>query len=136
MRLLLDTNALIWLLNGDEQLSCEAKAAIEDESNMIFVSAVSVFEMAVKIRIGKLKMDLSSAVARIDESDIERLDIRDKHCLAMASIVAAPGHRDPFDLMLVAQAMTEDMTLVSSDHMLEHYPVNVLPCATGNPKSA
>jgi PIN domain nuclease of toxin-antitoxin system len=129
MRLLLDTNALIWLLSGDERLRQDVRDAIADEGNTIFVSAVSMFEMAVKVRIGKLDIDLASAVATIDESDIERLEIEDKHCLAMAAIAPVPGHRDPFDLMLVAQAMTEGLTVISSDHMLGHYPVTVMACA-------
>ena len=128
MRLLLDTNALIWLLSGDDRLRQDARDAITGEGNTVFVSAVSMFEMAVKIRIGKLAVDLDSAAARIDESDIERLEIEDKHCLAMAALTPVAAHRDPFDLMLVAQAMTEGLTIISSDPMLGRYPVTVMPC--------
>ncbi len=128
MKLLLDTNALIWLLKGDEQLGQGARAAINDESNTVFVSAVSIYEMAVKIRIGKLAVDLASVVARIDESDIERMGIEDRHCLVMANIMAVPGHRDPFDLMLVAQAMSDGLTIVSGDRKLKDYPVKVMAC--------
>ncbi len=128
MKLLLDTYALIWLLSGKDQLGHNAKDAINDERNTIFVSAVSIYEMALKIRIGKLAIDLDAAITRIDESDIERMEIEDKHCLAMTTIVALPGHRDPFDLMLIAQAMTEGLTIISSDHKLKEYPVNVLAC--------
>jgi PIN domain nuclease of toxin-antitoxin system len=128
MKLLLDTNALIWLLKGDEQLGQGARTAINDESNTVFVSAVSIYEMAVKIRIGKLTVDLASVVARIDESDIERMGIEDRHCLVMANIMAVPGHRDPFDLMLVAQAMSDGLTIVSGDRKLKDYPVKVMAC--------
>ena len=127
MRLLLDTNALIWLLDGDERLGREALDAIASDVNSVFVSAVSIFEMAVKIRIGKLSLDLGEAIARIDESDIERLGIEDRHCQAMADMAAAHGHRDPFDLMLVAQAMSDDLTLISGDSMMRHYPIALLP---------
>jgi len=128
MKLLLDTNALIWLLDGDDRLGRNARDAIIDDGNTVHVSAVSIYEMAVKIRIGKLAIDLAGAVARIDESDVERLEIEDEHCLAMAGIAPLPGHRDPFDLMLVAQAMTEGLTIISSDRMLEQYPVTVMRC--------
>ncbi len=128
MRLLLDTNALIRLLEGDNALDLGARKAIEDEANAVFVSAVSIYEMAVKIRIGKLAMDLPRAIAWLDESDIERLEIEDRHCLAMAGIAAVSGHRDPFDLMLVAQALTEGLTIVTSDRMLERYPIKVMSC--------
>ncbi len=128
MKLLLDTNALIWLLSGDDQLGPGARNAINDERNTIFVSAVSIYEMALKIRIGKLAIDLDAAITRIDESDIARMEIEDKHCLTMTNIIAVPGHRDPFDIMLIAQAMTDGLTIISSDHKLKEYPVKFLPC--------
>jgi PIN domain nuclease of toxin-antitoxin system len=128
MRLLLDTNALIWLLDGNERLGRGARDAINDEGNTTFVSAVSIYEMAVKIRIGKLAIDLATAISMIEESDIDRMDIEDRHCLAMANIVPLSGHRDPFDLMLVAQAMTDGLTIISSDQALKEYRVNVMAC--------
>jgi len=128
MKLLLDTNALIWLLSGKDQLGQGARDAINDERNSIFVSAVSIYEMAVKIRIGKLTIDLDTAITRIDESDIERMEIEDKHCLTMTTIIAVPGHRDPLGLMLIAQAMSDGLTIISRDHRLKAYPVNVLAC--------
>jgi len=126
MKLLLDTNALIWLLEDSDRLGPAARTAILDDANSLLVSTVSLFEMAIKIRIGKLALDLSEVLARLQESDVGRLDIEDRHCLAMAKIEAAPPHRDPFDLMLVAQAISDGLTIISGDAVMRHYPVTLI----------
>ncbi len=128
MRLLLDTNALIFLLRGDDRLGQVAREAIGNSDNTVFVSAVSLFEMAVKIRIGKLGLNLPAAFALIDGSAVQRLEIEDSHLEAMAQMVSVGGHRDPYDLMLIAQAMVENLVVVTSDRHFQSYPITVMTC--------
>ncbi len=131
MNMLLDTHALLWLFNGDDALGRDAREALADERNSVFVSAVSLYEIAVKIRIGKLTIDLDELVSRIDESDFDRLYVEDRHCAIMAGLPVIPKHRDPFDIMLVAQAIAENLAIVTSDAKLRQYPVTLIPCAGG-----
>jgi PIN domain nuclease of toxin-antitoxin system len=127
MRLLLDTHAFLWWLAGDAALSAPARAAIEVESNGIFVSAASGWEIAAKYRIGKLPGvaaivgDLSGAVADQGFTD---LPITLRHGQIAGAL---PGpHRDPFDRMLIAQAMLESLTLVSNEQGFDVYGVSRL----------
>ena len=128
MRLLLDTHALVWWLAGDPSLSTDAKAAIIDPENEIFVSAVSVREIATKYRIGRLlpqaaelALDLSGALA--SQGFIE-LPITILHGQTAGSL---PGpHSDPFDRMLIAQATPADLVLVSNEALFDRYAVRRL----------
>ena len=124
MRLLLDTHALLWWLSGDEALSAAARTAIADEDNGILVSTASIWEIATKHRIGKLPgfgavvADLGRAVAN---QGFVGLPIELRHGQAAGSL---PGpQRDPFDRMLVAQAMLENLVLVSNEHAFDAYGV-------------
>ena len=127
MRLLLDTRALLWWLAGDEAMSPAAKAAVQDLENEVFVSAASAWKIATKHRIGKLPLpaalmaDLEKAVA---DQGFASLPIQFRHGRAAGAL---PGpHRDPFDRMLVAQAMIEDMALVSNERAFDLYGVRRL----------
>lgn len=116
MRLLLDTHTLLWWLAGDQKLSRKARAAIGDEANEVFVSAASAWEITTKFRIGKLND--ASAVATDVEAVIasqgfKTLPVSVAHAQSAGSL---PGKlQDPFDRMLVAQAMLEGMTLVTNE---------------------
>ena len=127
MRLLLDTHALLWWLAGDESLSPEARTAIADEATAVHVSAASAWEITTKHRLGKLPgaqaivHDLDSVIAR---QSFDALSISLKHGQAAGAL---PGpHRDPFDRMLIAQAMLEDLFLVSNEHAFDVYGVTRL----------
>ena len=127
MRLLLDTHALLWWLAGDEALSVPARAAIADGGNDIFVSAASTWEIATKHRLGKLP-----GVAAI-AADLERaitgqgftgLPISIRHGQAAGTL---PGpHRDPFDRMLMAQALAGALVLVSNETIFDEYSITRL----------
>jgi len=116
VRLLLDTHTLLWWLGGDEALSGAAQAAIGELGNDIFVSAASAWEIATKHRIGKLPgtasivSDLSRTVA---EQGFSELSIGLRHGQVAGSLAGA--HRDPFDRMLIAQALLENLVLVSNE---------------------
>jgi PIN domain nuclease of toxin-antitoxin system len=122
VRLLLDTHAFIWWLTGGEALSAPAKAAIADAANKVHVSAASAWEIATKHRLGKLPKvaalaaDLAGAVAA---QGFLELPIGIHHAQMAGSL---PGlHRDPFDRMLIAQAMLEGLVLVSNETLFDSY---------------
>lgn len=127
MRLLLDTHTLLWWLDGDPLLSSAARAGIASEENEIFVSAVSAWEIATKFRIGKLSgaaevaADVSGCIA---SQSFRELPIHIRHGTAAGNL---PGpHRDPFDRMLIAQAMLDDLVLVSNERLFDTYAVRRL----------
>ncbi len=124
MRLLLDTNALIWALSHPARLSPQASGEIEDRSNEVFVSVVSVWEIGVKK--AKSKLDFSGNIeSMLAQKEFEPLPLTLRHGLAIEAL--PHQHHDPFDRMLIAQAQVEKLTLVTSDRMMQRYPVAVLP---------
>jgi PIN domain nuclease of toxin-antitoxin system len=127
MRLLLDTHTFLWFAWDDPQLSRAANDLIEDGSNQGFVSAASVWEMAIKVGTGKLV--LAKPLDRfldehLDVNEIEVLPIERRHSTYVASLPL--HHRDPFDRMLVAQSIIEAMPLVSADPALDAYGITRL----------
>ena len=127
MRLLLDTHAFLWWIAGDEALSETARAAIGDQGNAVFVSAASAWEITTKFRIGKLP-GVAAIVADLagvlDAQGFAPLAIAFEHAQAAGSL---PGPiKDPFDRMLIAQAMREDMVLVSNEAAFAAYGVQRL----------
>ncbi|WP_333835357.1 type II toxin-antitoxin system VapC family toxin [Rubrimonas sp.] len=127
MRLLLDTHALLWWLEGNPRLSADAQAAIGDVANTVLVSAASAWEIATKHRIGKLPgaavvaQDLAAFVAA-QGFEALAISLRDG---ARAGNLPGP-HRDPFDRMLIAQALTHDLPLVSNEAVFDSYGVRRL----------
>lgn len=127
MRLLLDTHAFLWFISNDPSLSSSAKASLEDENNDVFLSLASVWEMAIKVSLGKLSLptpfeEFITEQLRINA--IDRLPITVVHASA---VVGLPfHHRDPFDRLLVVQAQTEGLTLVSRDTALDAYGIGRL----------
>jgi PIN domain nuclease of toxin-antitoxin system len=124
LRLLLDTHALIWWLIGDEALSIPAREAIADETNTILVSAASAMEIATKFRIGKLPQAAMLArdfIAIMADQGFAELPISVHHALLAGQMNIA--HKDPFDRLLIAQALTEDLELVSNEAMFDDFAV-------------
>jgi PIN domain nuclease of toxin-antitoxin system len=126
LRLLLDTHALIWWLAGDRALTRAARDAISDQSNDVFVSAASAWEIATKHRIGKLPhaailaADIPGAIAR---QGFQELSITLRHAQIAGGL--SGQQRDPFDRMLIAQALHEQMTLVSQESFFGRYGVQM-----------
>jgi PIN domain nuclease of toxin-antitoxin system len=127
LRLLLDTHAFLWWLAGDDALSPSAKDAIADETNDVFVSAASAWEITTKYRIGKLP-GVVAVVADLDKAVADQGFIGLPIALRHGQVAGAlPGpHRDPFDRMLVAQAMLENLILVSNEHPFDAYGIGRL----------
>lgn len=124
MRLLLDTHTLLWWLNDDEKLGGRSRSLIGDPANDVLVSAVSLREITVKLRIGKLDADISEILGILPGEGFQRLDITDAHLIALAGL--AIHHRDPFDHLLMAQALAEGAHFVSEDRNVSLYGVPFL----------
>lgn len=127
MKVLLDTHTFIWFIAGSPRLSAPARAAIEAAENERFLSAASIFEMAIKISLGKLRIEepLDQLLAReIDSSAFSLLPIEVRHVAMLASLPF--HHRDPFDRLLAAQAHTDGMLLLSTDEAFDAYGIRRL----------
>ena len=127
MRVLFDTHILIWLVEGDKNLSAVARSAIEDENNSLYLSIVSLWEITIKLSLGKLDLQLS--VDEMVESflipgGIEILQIETSHLSILRDLPL--HHRDPFDRLIIAQAKSEQMTLISADGMFDQYGISLL----------
>lgn len=124
MRILVDTHAFLWFVAGDQRLSTRARRRIEDPGSDRFLSVASVWETAIKISLGKLTLAVSLDTL-IDEGATDNgfalLDFRREHAVAVMHLPF--HHRDPFDRLLVCQAMTDRLTIVSSDAALDAYPI-------------
>jgi PIN domain nuclease of toxin-antitoxin system len=127
MRLLLDTQVVVWWLNADRKLGKLARRAIELEAVVVWVSAAAVWEIAIKAAAGHLSFDdpLPAAVIRaVEYTRFQPLTITARHALAAGNLPL--HHRDPFDRMLIAQAQLEGLTIVTSDTAFEDYDVKLL----------
>ena len=120
---LLDTHALIWFLEGDAQLSSTAKTIILDTDNRLLVSVASLWEMAIKMSIGKLTLTQSveQIIARLPVEFIELLSIEVPHILAIQQLPFY--HKDPFDRLLIAQTKTENLTIISNETIFDQYDI-------------
>ncbi|MDR1241946.1 MAG: type II toxin-antitoxin system VapC family toxin [Deltaproteobacteria bacterium] len=123
MRILLDTNALLWALANAPRIA-PVKELLLDDGNEVFVSTVSWWEIAIKTRIGKLNASLPELRATALESGFLELPLLGSHAEMLATIPR--HHNDPFDHMLVAQAMAEPMRLITGDNVLSQYTALVL----------
>ncbi|HET6998793.1 MAG TPA: type II toxin-antitoxin system VapC family toxin [Solirubrobacterales bacterium] len=126
MKLLLDTHTLIWTLLDQSRFSSTSIDAIKDESNQVFVSVLSAWEIEIKRAKGKLPMPTPVGEA-LEKQRFATIPVTLDHVLAVESLPR--HHRDPFDRMLIAQAQLESMTLITSDRTIRKYPVAVLPAA-------
>jgi len=124
MRLLLDTHALLWWLEENPSLPRSARKLIANKSNDVLVSAASAWEVATKVRLGKLPVAIDLAhdfSAYLDRERFETLAVSAEHGIR-AGLLPDP-HKDPFDRMLIAQALAENLTIVSNDVVFDGYGV-------------
>lgn len=124
MRLLLDTHVWLWWLGDDRRLGRRARQALGNPRSEVYVSAASAWEIAIKMSLGKLRVQKADLEAEIAANGFLELPIKTRHALAAGRL--APVHEDPFDRMLVAQARVEDLAVVSADPVFEGYGVSVL----------
>ena len=129
MNLLLDTHAIIWSLEAPEKLTLGARAAIEDLGNRVYVSPASTWEMTIKVGTGKLALPpalQSWLPARLAAVRMAELPVLMRHTLAVEQL--PHHHNDPFDRLLLAQALMEGLTLVTRDPVMGAYGVPLLRC--------
>ena len=127
MKLLLDTHTFIWWDSEPDKLSPPALAACQDRANTLLLSVASVWEMQIKIQLGKLKLNLPlSEVIEGQQkaNNTEVLPVMLSHVFALQNLPT--HHKDPFDRMLIAQTNSENLTLISNDPVIAKYPVNLL----------
>jgi PIN domain nuclease of toxin-antitoxin system len=127
LRLLLDTHSLLWFVLNDAQLSDSARTTISDPANDVLVSPASYWEIAIKVSIGKYTLTvpyqdfIQHAIA---DNDFEVLPVEVRHAALVATLPF--HHKDPFDRLLVAQALAEDIPLVSNETIFDDYGVRRL----------
>ncbi|GAC1398191.1 MAG: type II toxin-antitoxin system VapC family toxin [Vulcanimicrobiaceae bacterium] len=130
MKFLLDTNALLFWLAGSKRITTKLRTTLANPDHRVFVSSVSTFEIAVKASLERLRLPdsprnvLPEFLAR---AGLTHLPLTVDHSLGVFDLPW--HHNDPFDRLLIAQALCEDLTLVSSDRMMATYPVKLLPIA-------
>ena len=127
MRLLLDTHVFIWWADDPEKLSPAALAALEDEANELLLSVASVWEMQIKIQLGKLKLSLPLKELLKNQQETNNLTVSPVALPHVLALEALPfHHKDPFDRLLIAQSIEEDLTLVTADSQFSAYSVKLL----------
>ncbi len=126
MRLLLDTQALIWWFLDDPRLGPRARALIADRSTVVLVSIASFWEISIKHRIGKLDECGSFLLNEVQANGFDVLQIESGHLKGLESFEARPGHKDPFDLLIMVQAIASDAILVTADRKIRSYGLRCL----------
>lgn len=127
MRLLLDTHVLLWWLGDQEQLGERAAKAIATGRSDVIVSVATLWELAIKQSIGKIRID-GDLQAHLRMQAFAELSVVSKHAYTVRDLPL--HHRDPFDRLLVAQARCEGLTLVTADRRLSDYDVPILPAGS------
>lgn len=127
MTFLLDTHIFLWFVNDDPRLSNALKDLIEDENNFSYLSIASLWEMSIKYNLGKLKFERSYqefVELEIIQSCINLLDIKVNHLYVHSHLPL--HHKDPFDRLIIAQSIAENIPLISVDSIFSQYPVTII----------
>jgi len=126
MEYLLDTHAFLWFIDGSIELSPQAKKIIQNTDNNIYLSIGSLWEIAIKIKIGKLSIDMSfnELKKESDKNDIRLLPVQYEDILVLTSLELY--HKDPFDRIIIAQAIQHNLTIITKDSNFSDYPVKVV----------
>lgn len=127
MRILLDTHIFLWFISGDTQLSTDVRDAIRDPDNDVYLSAVSVWEAIVKYQLGKLPLPENPETYLPKQRDLHQiasLALDESSVIQLTKL--PPLHRDPFDRMLICQALQNGLTIATVDTAIRVYSVNVM----------
>ncbi len=126
MNYILDTHSIIWFLNGDSQLSEKSRITIENSDNQKFISIGTIWELAIKISIGKFEFQsgLKGFVDLVEENGFDILSISYFDLIHLTNLPFI--HRDPFDRLLIAQAMENKMTIITKDEHISKYGISTL----------
>lgn len=128
MNYLLDTSPYIWLIDNDARLSAMARSVIEDGDSQIYLSVVSFWEIVIKRSLGKLDFDptLAQMYQDIETLDITLLPIAQQHLETLETLDYHSGHKDPFDRLLISQALADNLSLISGDGKFPAYSVDLV----------
>jgi PIN domain nuclease of toxin-antitoxin system len=126
MKLLIDTQSFIWFFEADEQLPVRVRTMMEDTENHLIISIASFWEIAIKMSLQKLKLSVSieTLMNKAFTNGFEILSIEPAHLITLSALDF--HHRDPFDRLIIAQAITENINVISSDGIFGLYPVKRL----------
>ena len=134
MRLLLDTHVFIWWADQQESLSAIALSALKDDANELLQSVASVWEMQIKVQLGKLKLSMplrELVLSQVETNGLKILPVELAHVLVLDTLPF--HHKDPFDRLLIAQSIQEGLTLVSADPEFPAYTVRLQKCVNFHP---
>lgn len=126
MNFLIDTHALIWHIRGAKKLSKKVISIIEDTQNTVYVSKASLWEMAIKISLGKLEISIpfEDLEVYLEENEFSVLDYNFEH---LKTLLTLPFHHsDPFDRLIISQAITDGFKIITHDEAFKNYPVKTL----------
>lgn len=127
MRILLDTHSFLWMIFGDQRLSEAARREIENPANEVFISVASLWETAIKVSIGKLELTVTFEELITEHLRKSTVQILPISVDALNTISALPfHHRDPFDRLLIAQAIVEQTPIVTRDDLFSEYSVQTI----------
>ena len=127
MKYLLDTHTLLWFLEGNENLSQDARLAIENTDNISFISIASIWEIAIKLNLGKLRLDIKLEELKLEilKNGFEILPLDFEHIIGLSNLESV--HKDPFDRIIISQSIFEKCTIISKDSNFNLYKkVNLL----------
>ena len=124
MKLLLDTHILLWWLNDDEKLPEKAHQMISHADNAIYVSHISLWEIQIKVLAGKLHADLKAIIEQLPVNNFQELPSGVDHIIALSQLPSY--HQDPFDRMLIAQAISEPLHLLTHDKNVSLYSESII----------
>ena len=120
-RVLLDTHLLLWWLKADPRLPASLVTELQTDRHSVLISQASLWEMAIKVNLGRLSVDLSALEREVPSQHFQWLPISNEHLLEVAKLETIEGHRDPFDRLLVAQSRVEPLLLFTCDQALQAY---------------
>jgi PIN domain nuclease of toxin-antitoxin system len=128
MRILLDTQCWLWMSLAPERFSARSRRLVEARGTLLYLSAASAWEIAIKHALGKLRLPelpVTYVPARVAALGVQPLSIDQPHALHVATL--PPHHRDPFDRLLIAQAQLDDLTILTADPLFDAYDVATIP---------
>jgi len=126
MDYLLDTHTFLWFINGSVELSPQAKNIIKNPANTLYLSIADFWEIAIKMNIGKLSIDMSfeELINEANKNDFQILQIQLEDIRVLTTLELY--HKDPFDRILIAQAIQNNLTIITKDSNFEFYPVKII----------
>jgi len=127
MKLLLDTHIFIWYVEGNTAISQNARQLIQSPQNEKYISIIWFYEMAIKVKIGKLALAVSieTYLQSLHERDVKLLPIKENHIITYEAVPLIETHRDPFDRLIIATALFENVTILTADKQFDNYAFQV-----------